>query len=93
MKGGSVSQSDAIYTGDQTMVCGIVSSTTPPSTTPPSTIPPSTDRCKDYGTLIELSTQFYEAQRSGVNFITILRAAFLYKSVLHSFYLLTVLAL
>ena len=55
MKGGSVSQADAIYTGDKSMVCGVVTGTTPPST----------DRCKDYGTLIELSTQFYEAQRSG----------------------------
>ena len=55
MKGGSVSKSDAISTGDQGMVCGIVG---PPG-------PPGPGRCNDYGTLIELSTQFYEAQRSG----------------------------
>jgi len=68
MKGGSVSKSDAFDTGDQGVVCGIVSSSGPGTTGPPTkgpTGPPSKGRCQDYGTLIELSTQFYEAQRSG----------------------------
>ena len=58
MKGGTVSKSQAVSTSDQTMVCGVVGSTTPVPPTP-------SGRCSDYGTLIELSTQFYEAQRSG----------------------------
>ena len=55
MKGGPVSKSDAVSAEDQGTVCGIVSGQGPA---------PS-GRCADYGTLIELSTQFYEAQRSG----------------------------
>jgi hypothetical protein len=57
MKGGTVSKSQAVSTSDQTMVCGIVGSTPVP--------PTPSGRCSDYGALIELSTQFYEAQRSG----------------------------
>ena len=56
MKGGAVSKADAVATGDHGMVCGLVGSPPPP---------PPPGRCQDYGTLIELSTQFYEAQRSG----------------------------
>jgi hypothetical protein len=57
MKGGPVSKSDAVGTGDQVTVCGI--------TTSSGSGPSPSGRCADYGTLIDLSTQFYEAQRSG----------------------------
>jgi len=72
MKGGAVSQSQAVYTGDQSMTCGIVTTTlvtttttTTTKTTTTTTTKTTYGKCSDYGTLIELSTQFYEAQRSG----------------------------